>query len=128
MAVRVVFRCELCDAQPDPATQRTLICQLRDRTLGEYLDAQPGGWLIWTAGGALGAKRYACVEHRGHLIAYLRRTYGTSRSGVMKDEPYPALWPDGVTGFDEAEFAELLGDGRGEHLRQTLDQPHGRGA
>ena len=46
----------------------------------------------------------------------------------MKDEPYPALWPDGVTGFDEAEFAELLGDGRGEHLRQTLNQPHGRGA
>ncbi len=128
MAVRVVFRCELCDAQPDPATQRTLMFQLRDRTLGEYRDAQPAGWLIWTAGGALGAKRYACVEHRGDLIAYVRRIYGASRSGVWQDEPYLSLWPDGVSGFDERELAELIEDDRRERLDHTLDQPHRRGA
>ena len=38
-----------------------------------YLDAQPGNWLIFTAGGPLGARRYACTAHRTSLTADLRR-------------------------------------------------------
>ena len=110
MAVRVLFRCEHCDALPDPDTQRTLQGQLRDRRFGEYLDAQPGGWLIWTAGGALGCKRYACPQHRADLTGYVRAHYGTIRgSAASQTEPYPALWPDGFSAFDERELAELLG-------------------
>jgi hypothetical protein len=108
MAVRVLFRCEHCDALPDPATERTLGGQLCDRTFGEYQDAQPGGWLIWTAGGPLGSKRYACPQHRDDLVAYLRRHYGAVRCGVWKTEPYPALWPDGFSEVDERELARLL--------------------
>lgn len=109
MAVRVLFRCEHCDALPDSDTQRTLEGQLRDRRFGEFLDAQPGGWLIWTAGGALGSKRYACPQHRADLTSYVRAHYGTIRAGVFATEPYPALWPDGFSAFDERELAELLG-------------------
>jgi hypothetical protein len=111
MAVHVVFRCEHCDALPDPATQRVLEGQLRDRRFGEYLDAQPGGWLIWTGGGSLGSKRYACSEHRGQLTDSLRRQYGALRTGAGTGEPYPALWPDGFSALDERELAALLGGG-----------------
>lgn len=111
MSIHVVFRCEHCDALPDPATQRALEGQLRERRLGEYLDAQPGRWLIWTAGGRLGSKRYACPEHRGELIDSLRRQYGAMRTGAWRDEPYPALWPDGFSALDEHELAALLGGG-----------------
>lgn len=109
MAVRVLSRCEHCDALPDPETQRTLEGQLRDRRLGEYLDTQPGGWLIWTAGGALGFKRYACPQHRTDLTDYVRAHYGASRAAVSQTEPYPSLWPDRFSAFDEGELAELLG-------------------
>jgi hypothetical protein len=112
MGVKVIFRCEHCRARPDAATQRALEGQLRDRTFGEFLDAQPAGWLIWTAGGPLGSKRYACPAHRDELAAALRRHHGTVRCGVWREEPYPAVWPEGLNGFDERELAELLrGDG-----------------
>jgi hypothetical protein len=109
MAVRVVFRCDHCGAQPDSATQRSLEGQLRDRTFGEYRDAMPGGWLVWTAGGPLGSKRYACPEHRAELTEDLRRHFGASRCGVGHEGPYEAIWPAGVRGFDERDLAELLG-------------------
>lgn len=108
MAVRMLFRCEHCDALPDPDTQRTLHGQLRDRRFGEYLDAQPGGWLIWTAGGVLGPRRYACPQHRSDLTDYLRKHYDAIHRGVWRSEPYPALWPNGFSALDERELAELL--------------------
>ena len=108
MPVRMRFRCEHCDALPDDATQRTLEGQLLDRTHGELRDAQPGGWLIWTAGGALGSKLYACARHRADLTDHVRRHFGALRSSVWRSEPYPALWPDGLHGFDEREAEELL--------------------
>lgn len=108
MAVRVLFRCGHCDALPDRDTQRTLEGQLRERCFGEYLEAQPGGWLIWTAGGPLGATRYACPQHRRDLTDYLR-VHHRAHSGVWKSEPYPALWPDGFSAIDDRELAELLG-------------------
>lgn len=111
MAVHVVFRCAHCVALPDPATQRALEGQLRDRRFGEYLDAQPGGWLVWSAGGPLGSKRYACREHRSELIDSVRRQHGASCPGAGKDEPYPSVWPDGFSALDEHELASLLGGG-----------------
>lgn len=113
MAVRVLFRCQYCDALPDPDTQRALESQLLDRRFGEYRDAQPGGWLIWMAGGPLGSKRYACPHHRGDLTEDLRRHYGAIHRGVWSTGPYPALWPNGVSALDDRELAELLaGDPR----------------
>jgi hypothetical protein len=108
LAVRVRFPCEHCDALPDPVTQRALEGQLRDRTRGEFRDARPGGWLVWTGGGALGSKLYACAEHRAELTADVRRRFGSIRSLVWRSEPYPALWPDGLRGLDEGELEALL--------------------
>jgi hypothetical protein len=108
MSVKVLFRCETCKARPDDVTQRTLESQLRDRTFGEFREAQPGSWLVWTAGGPLGSKRYACPAHHEELIALLRRHYGAIRCGVWASEPYQAIWPDGLNGFDERELAEML--------------------
>ncbi len=108
MSVKVLFRCETCHVRPDDATQRALASQLRDRTFGEYRDAQPGGWLVWTGGGPLGSKRYACPAHRDELSADLRRHYGTIRCGVWDDEPYETIWPDGLNGFDERGLTVML--------------------
>lgn len=112
MGVKVLFRCDHCDARPDGVTQSTLERHLRDRTLGRYFDAQPGNWLIWTAGGPFGSRRYACAEHRDELIAYLRRHYGARGSGAWASEPFEALWPHGFSGLDEREIADLLGGPR----------------
>jgi hypothetical protein len=112
MAVRLRFRCEHCDALPDAATQRALEGQTRDRTRGEFRDAQPGGWLVWTGGGALGSKLYACAEHRAELTDDVRRRFGAIRSIVWRSEPYPALWPDGLGGFDDGELEALLAGDR----------------
>jgi hypothetical protein len=89
MPVRMVFRCEFCDARPDDATQRTLEGQLRQAAFGEYLDAPPGRWLVWSGRGPLGPIRYACAEHRGDLVAYLREHYGTVAPNPWKRPPYP---------------------------------------
>jgi hypothetical protein len=119
MPVQVRFCCEHCDALPDAVTQRTLEGQLCDRTHGEFRDAQPGGWLIWTAGGALGSRLYACPVHRSDLTDHVRRNYGAIRSIAWRPEPYPALWPDGLRGFDERELEALLaGEERAADVRR----------
>ncbi len=128
MGVKVRFRCEHCDARPDCVTQRTLERHLRDRTLGRYFDAQPGSWLVWTAGGPFGSRRYACPEHRADLIGYLRRHYGGNGSGVWASEPFAALWPQGFSGLDEREVAELLGGPRrdpADSLPRRAQAPNG---
>jgi hypothetical protein len=85
----VVFRCEFCDARPDPATQSRLEEQLLDMRHGEYLDAEPGRWLTWHGRGFYGPHRYACGEHRGELKAYLRETYGTIGWHPWARGPHP---------------------------------------
>ncbi|HEX3874194.1 MAG TPA: hypothetical protein VHW26_08615 [Solirubrobacteraceae bacterium] len=94
MPTRAVFRCQFCDAVPDHGTQRSLAGQVSERMFGEYLDAFPGRWLVWNGGGPLGPRRYACREHRGDLVAYLRYHYATVAAQVWKMPPYPQRWPD----------------------------------
>ena len=108
MPVRLVFRCDHCGAQPDADTRRTLEGQLLDRQFGAYLDAQPGNWLIFTAGGPLGGRRYACTAHRTNLTADLQAHYGAMCPLVHDAGPYPALWPNGFSSLDERELADLL--------------------
>ncbi|HEY8771413.1 MAG TPA: hypothetical protein VIM03_12785 [Thermoleophilaceae bacterium] len=54
MPSRFVFRCEVCDSEPDEETQRTLTSQLAELRSGEYVNAPPGGWLVWHGNGIYG--------------------------------------------------------------------------
>jgi hypothetical protein len=89
MPVQVVFRCDICGALPDRITQSALERSLRELGFGEYLDINPGRWLLWLGGGPLGRRRYACAEHRGELTADVREHYGTIASHPWKRPPYP---------------------------------------
>lgn len=108
MSSTLVFRCECCGATPDRDTDRVLRAQLRDRRFARFLIAQPGAWLIFTGGGPLGGKRYACGDHGESLVADLRHHYGTLCAMVRDPGPYPELWPNGFSSLDERELAELL--------------------
>jgi hypothetical protein len=87
MPVRVRFHCQFCDAIPDGATQRRLERGLRELVFGEYLEA--GAWLVWHGHGPLGPTRWACEDHRGDLVAYVREHYGTVAPHPWKMPPYP---------------------------------------
>ena len=63
---------------------------MRQTTLGEYQDALPGRWLIFHGRGLFGPPRYACEEHRGDLVAYLREHYGAIGFQVWRRPPYPS--------------------------------------
>jgi hypothetical protein len=89
MSVRFVFRCQYCDAQPDPMTQISLEQAMRENTWGAYQDAMPGKWLVFHGRGLYGHPRYACPEHRGDLVAELREHYGSVGFHVWKRPPYP---------------------------------------
>ncbi len=75
MPVRLVFRCEFCEAEPVAEAERSLTAQLQELRFGEYVDA--GGWLVWHGRGPYGPTRYACAEHRVALREFVRRHYGT---------------------------------------------------
>ena len=108
MPVRLVFRCQFCDARPDPATQRTLEQQVREASFGEYLDAPPGRWLHWQGRGVLGPIRYAGPRHRGDLVAYLREHYGSVAPHPWKRPPYPVTLRSAAT---ERAFRRLQSGG-----------------
>jgi hypothetical protein len=87
--VGFIFRCQFCDAQPDPLTQLRLQGAMREFVWGAYQNALPGRWLIWHGRGLYGPARYACPEHRGDLVAFLREHYGTVGWHPWKRPPYP---------------------------------------
>jgi hypothetical protein len=91
MPVRLLFKCEFCGASPDPETQSALEAQLQELLFGEYLDAEPGNWLVWHGNGLYGHTRYACGRHRGELKAKLREHYGTIGPHPWKMGPHPVL-------------------------------------
>ncbi len=84
-----IFRCQFCDRRPDPLTQMSLEKTVRDAAFGTFQDAMPEKWLIWHGRGPYGPKRYACPDHRGDLVAYLREHYGTIGPHPWKRPPYP---------------------------------------
>lgn len=90
MSVRLIFRCQFCDAQADAITQLSLEQAMRQNTWGAYQDALPGRWLVFHGRGLYGSARYACPDHRGDLVAYLREHFGTIGSHVWQRPPYPS--------------------------------------
>lgn len=87
--VKLIFRCETCGSMPDEETRAALERELLDPRFGEYVDAEPGHWLIWHGRGLYGATLFACGEHRGELKAHLREHYGTigRHPWAMKSQP-----------------------------------------
>ena len=65
VSVRLLFRCQYCDRQPDPLTQISLERTVREFAWGAYLDVLPEKWLVWHGRGLYGPTRYACPAHRG---------------------------------------------------------------
>jgi hypothetical protein len=99
MAVRMVFRCEICGCEPDAETRVSLERQLLDLRHGEYVDAEPGRWLIWHGRGIYGRMLWSCGDHRGELKAMLREQYGTLGWHPWAMGPHP--WR-GRRGTDKA--------------------------
>ena len=95
MSVRLVFRCQYCDSQPCPLTQLSLEKSVTEAVWGAYMDAMPQRWLVWHGKGLYGPTRYACEEHRGDLVAYLRDHYGTLGFHPWKRPPYPSSLKSG---------------------------------
>jgi hypothetical protein len=109
MTCKVVFRCEVCGAEPDDATRASLEDQMLDLRHGEYVDAEPGRWLTWHGRGIYGPMRYACGDHRGELKASLRAVYGTLGWHPWAKGPHP--WA-GRRGTDRARaLSRSVGSG-----------------
>ena len=85
---RYIFRCQFCDAKPDPLTQLSLEKTVGETAFGTYVDAMPEKWLVWHGRGPYGPPRHACAEHRGDLVAYLREHYGTIGPHPWARPPY----------------------------------------
>jgi hypothetical protein len=56
---------------------------------GACVDAMPERWLVWHGRGPYGPPRYACADHRGDLVAYLRKHYDAVGPHPWKRPPYP---------------------------------------
>ena len=114
MTVRVIFRCEICQAEPDPETRAALERQLLDLRHGEYVDAgegPPAPWLTWHGRGIYGPVRYACGAHRGDLKAAVREQYGTLGWHPWARGPHP--------------WAGRRGTERARRLRRRLNSTFG---
>jgi hypothetical protein len=92
MPCRLIFRCDLCGAEPDQLTQVSLERQLLHYRFGQYVDCGPAGWLIWHGRGPYGRVLYSCQDHREQLRAYVIKHYDGphARSTTI----YPSLPPD----------------------------------
>ncbi|MEA2193515.1 MAG: hypothetical protein QOI73_3636 [Solirubrobacteraceae bacterium] len=126
MSVRYWFRCEICGRLPDEATRSSIGASTREDLFGELIDAMPGKWLVWHAGGLLGPRRYACADHRKALLKSIRFHHAyTGEQWVWKQPPYPQRWPpDGLDSSPDAPLtipewfepdagSELPADGSG---------------
>lgn len=117
MTVRYRFRCEICGCRPDDSTTSSIGASTGEDLFGELIDAMPGKWLVWSAGGLLGSPRYACRNHRRALLSTIRFHYAYSgEPWVWKRPPYPQRWPpDGITDSPDGTLTipDWFGRGRG---------------
>jgi hypothetical protein len=92
------FRCEVCSCPPDGATRSAIDASTKENLFGALIEAMPGKWLVWHAGGLLGPRRCACPDHREELLQSIRHHYGsTGGQWVWKRPPFPQRWPpDGI--------------------------------
>jgi hypothetical protein len=93
VAVRILFRCEICDRAAAGQTHQSLQRQLLHHRFGEYVDAGPERWLVWHGSGLYGRTLYACGQHRGELKAYVREHYGTIGPHPWSMKTYPSEAP-----------------------------------
>ena len=98
---------------------------MRESTWGAYQDAMPGKWLVFHGRGLYGGPRYACREHRGDLVAYLRDHFGTIGFHVWKRPPYPTSLAHSET--DHAWFAATRRQGELGLLRAASGRRPGGG-
>ena len=98
MPVRYWFRCDICGCLADEETRKSIGASTRESLFGELIEAMPGKWLVWHAGGLLGPRRYACPDHRRALLKNIRFHYAyCGEQWVWKRPPYPQRWPpDGI--------------------------------
>lgn len=92
MPYRLIFRCHVCDNEPDALTQVSLERQLLHYRFGEYVDAGPGNWLVWHGRGPYGQTLYACGEHRAELRSYLLKHHAGPHTKSTRT--YPSLPPE----------------------------------
>jgi hypothetical protein len=94
MPVKYWFCCDICGCVADDATRASIGATSREDLFGEFIDAMPGRWLVWHAGGLLGPMRYACSEHRKDLLRNIRFHYAyTGEQWVWERPPYAQRWP-----------------------------------
>jgi len=99
--VRYFFQCDICGCLPDAATRDAIGASTREQLFGELIDAMPGNWLVWHAGGLLGPRRYACPDHRKQLLKTIRFHYAyAGEQWVWKRPPFPQRWPPDGAGKD----------------------------
>jgi hypothetical protein len=98
MPVRYWFRCDICGCVADEETRKSIGASTQEDIFGELIEAMPGKWLVWHAGGLLGPRRYACPDHRRALLKNIRFHYAyCGEQWVWKRPPYPQRWPpDGI--------------------------------
>jgi hypothetical protein len=94
MPTRLVFRCEICGAEPDALTQTSIERQLLHFRFGQWVEAYPARWLIWSGRGPYGPTIYACGDHRGELKTFVRGHYGSIGWHPWSTDTYPCSAPD----------------------------------
>lgn len=94
MSIRLLFKCEICAAAPDKLTQGSIERQLLNARFGQWVDAYPEKWLIWSGNGIYGATLYACGQHRGELKSFIREHYGAIGWHPWSMESHPCVPPD----------------------------------
>ena len=91
MPVSFIFRCQYCDAQPDPLTQMRLQGAMREFVWGAYQNALPGRWLIWHGRGLYGPPRVVGSRAASDPGQTTRApTSGSSNAVLLCASPVPS--------------------------------------
>jgi len=125
MPIRYRFHCDVCGCLADEPTRDAIGAAMREDLFGELIDAMPGKWLVWHAGGLLGPRRYACPEHRKQLLKSIRFHYAyAGEQWVWKRPPFPQRWPpDPIQADGTLIVPEWLAAGAGPSGSSSKAEP-----